>query len=365
MGTSISLFDAPTSNLPAHLANFNSGVSTDLMLGGIGRNKIGFKGSRFRLIVSGQEEAVLESLSMDVIIVGAAKGVGRIFFEGQYDADVKTHPVCYSADGIAPGSDVTNPQSVKCANCPQNEKGSKITADGTKTKACNYFKRLAVIWLGDPQHRIFQIDAKAMSIFGDGEPARNLFTLNEYAKKLNTRGWDVAHLVTKLSFDTESSVPKVYFSPVRLLEEEEAGWVQELVNSDEVLQTVTITAITDASDSQAEATATGATTKKAAPKAAPAPAAAVPKAQAKPTIVRKAAPAAAAPVVVEEDPDEKAVRELQEKIAAKKKAAVVSTAPAATIVKAAPKAPVVAEVATGDSELDDFLKNLDENAAGE
>ena len=313
---------------------------------------------------------VLKTLSMEVVIVGAAKGVGRIFFEGQYDADTKTHPACYSADGIVPGIDVVNPQSVKCANCPQNEKGSKIAADGTKTKACSYFKRLAVVWLGDPQHRIFQIDAKAMSIFGDGEPARNLFTLNEYAKKLNTRGWDVAHLVTKLSFDTDSSVPKVYFSPVRLLEEEEAGWVQELVNSDEVLQTVTITAITDASDSQAEQAAApadaSANSQKAAPKAAPAPTAATPKAQAKPAIVRKAAPAPAAPTpVVEEDPDEKALREAQERIAAKKKAAAASTAPAASIVKAVPKTPVVAEVTTGDSELDDFLKGLDENAAGE
>jgi hypothetical protein len=362
MGTSISLFDTPTSNLPAHL-NYSTGVSTDLMLGGIGRNKIGFKGSRFRLIVNGQEESVLETLSMEVVIVGAAKGVGRIFFEGNYDPDTKVHPSCYSADGITPGADVTNPQSVKCANCPQNQKGSKVTADGTKTKACNYFKRLAVVWLGDPAHRIFQIDAKAMSIFGDGEPARNLFTLNEYAKKLNTRGWDVAHLVTKLSFDTDSSVPKVYFSPVRLLEEDEAAWVQELVNSDEVLQTVTITAITDASDSQAEATDAEATQDKTAPKAAPVAAAAAPKAQAKPVIVRKAAPAAAP--VVEEDPDEKAMRELQAKIAAKKANGAAQTAPIATIVKAAPKAPVVTEVATGDSELDDFLKNLDENAAGE
>jgi hypothetical protein len=364
MGTAISLFDTPTNNLPAHLAAFNSGVSTDLMLGGIGRNKIGFKGSRFRLIVNGQEESVLESLSMDVVIVGAAKGVGRIFFEGQYDPDTKVHPTCYSADGVAPGADVTNPQSVKCANCPQNEKGSKIANDGTKTKACNYFKRLAVVWLGDPQHRIFQIDAKAMSIFGDGEPARNLFTLNEYAKKLNTRGWDVAHLVTKLSFDTESSVPKVYFSPVRLLDETEAGWVQELVNSDEVLQTVTITAITDASDSLAEPATTGAAETAPAGKVAPPAATAAPKATPKATVVRKAAAAPAPAQVVEEDPDEKAMRELQEKIAAKKKAAA-PIAPAATIVKAAAKAPVVAEVATGDSELDDFLKGLDENAAGE
>jgi hypothetical protein len=324
MTTQISLFEQPTTNLPAHLS-YASGVSSDIALGGMGRNRIGLKGSRFRLIVNGQEEAVVESSSIEVVIVGAAKGVGRIYYGGDYDPDTKTHPLCYSADGIAPGSDVTAPQAVKCAQCPQNQKGSKITQTGQKTKACTYFKRLAVVLLDDPAHRVFQLDGKALTIFGEGEPARNQFTLNEYSKKLNTRGWDVTHLITKLSFDTKSSVPKLYFSPVRLVDADEAEWIKPLINSEDVQETVKITAITDTADAETEA-----------PAAAPPPPAPKPAAPAKPQpIPAKAAPAPAA------------------------KAEPVK------IVKAAPKPPEPPKVqeveSSGNEELDDFLSKLDDD----
>ena len=333
MAQAMSLFDQPADSLPAHLQGFSTTLTSDLVLGGLGRNRLGLKGGRFRLIVSGQEEAVLESTSLEVVIVGAAKGVGRIYYEGAYDADAKTHPLCYSADGVEPGADVTNPQSVKCATCPQNQKGSKITDDGTKTKACTYFKRLAIALVNDPQHRVFQLDGKAMTIFGQGEPAQNKFTLNEYAKRLNTRGRDVAHLVTKLSFDVNSSVPKLYFSPVRLITEDEAPWVQDLVNSDETRTVVTITAITDASDANSE-------------EASPAP------------VAQPVATRGPAPVTVAKAPT-----------AAPKAATAPAAAPkpAVTIIKkaAAPAPVVVKEVSTGSDDLDAFLAQLDSEAVEE
>ena len=342
MGTAISLFDTPSNNLPAHLTTFNSGLSTDLAIGGAGRNRLSLKGNRFRLIVAGQEEAVLESTSLEIIIVGASPGVGRIYYEGSYAEGEKTHPVCYSSNGVEPGPDVTHPQSLKCANCPQNQKGSKITVDNVKTKACTYFKRLAVALTTevDPEHRIFQLDGKAMTIFGEGQPEQNKFTLTEYANNLKTRGWDPAHLITKLTFDVDSSVPKLYFSPVRMLNEEEAPWVQDLINSEEVKNVVTINAITDTSDANSEeaAPAADAPVETVAPKATAKP---TPAAQAKPTVVK----ATAVPPKVVGAP---------------------KAAPAATVVKVAPKpaAPVVAETA-GDSELDDFLKQLDDTSGEE
>jgi hypothetical protein len=337
MGTAVvSFFDQPVNETPQYLQTFDSGISKDLALGGMGRNRIGLKGNRFRLIVNGIEEAILEQNSMELVIVGASPGVGRLFFGADYDADVKSHPLCYSADGITPGQDVINPQSVKCAVCPQNQKGSKITQGGDKTKACSYFKRMAVSWLGDDKHRVFQLDGKALTIFGQGEPAQNKFTLSEYGNKLKTRGLDPAHMVTKVSFDPQSSVPKLYFSPLRMITEEEAGWVQDLVNSEEVKSVVTITAITDASDAESEAPAVQ-SAPVAKPVVAPKPAAAAPRPVAQP---KPAAAPAPAPTVAK-----------------------------ATLVKAAaPKpapAPVVKEVETGNSDLDAFLSQLDGEAAQE
>jgi hypothetical protein len=260
-------FDQPA-NLPVHLQGFNSGISKDLMLGG---------------------------------------------------------------DGVTPGADVTHPQSIKCASCPQNQKGSKITADGTKTKACTYLKRLAVVLVGDDQHRLFQLDGKAMTIFGEGEPHQNKFTLNEYAKKLNIRGYDVAHLVTKLSFDINSSVPKLYFSPVRTITPDEAIWVQELVGGEEVKLITTISAITDTSDTASEAPA-AAPTPAPAPQAAPAP-----------------APQATKPVTVAAKPAVTIVKAV---------GVPAAKATPATGAGAAPAPQAQVEEVTDDS-LDEFLKSLE------
>lgn len=353
MGTEISLFDQPN-QMPAYLDAFTSTLGTDLALGGFSGNRIGLKGSRFRLIVAGQEEAILETFHLDVIIVGAAPGVARMFFGGNYDPDEKTHPLCYSADGVTPGADVINPQSVKCINCPQNEKGSKITDTGVKTKACNYFKRMVVALAdGDPEHRIFRLDAKAMTIFGEGEAAQNKFTLNEYSKKFSTRGLDPSKFVTRLSFDPNSSVPKLYFSPHRVITEEEAPWVMDLVHSEDVKLASVITAITDTSDAEAESPAA------AQPASTPAPI---------------QAPAKTAGNGAQTAPAARPAPTLQPKIVTTGRPAALAPVAAPTIVKTAPLAAVkvvppvtqvapaaVQEVSNPDVEQDlaDFLRDLE------
>jgi len=365
MGTEMSLFDQPQ-QLPAYLGAFSSALGQDLALGGFSGNRIGLKGSRFRLIVNGQEESILETFHLDVIIVGAAPGVARIFFGGNYNADEKAHPLCYSADGVTPGADVLNPQSLRCATCPQNEKGSKITQEGVKTKACNYFKRMMVTLVDDPEHRLFKLDGKAMTIFGEGQAAQNKFTLNEYAKKFSTRGLDPAHFVTRLSFDPNSSVPKLFFSPLRVITEDEAPWVMDLVHSDDVKVGVMITAITDATDAEAEAPA-AAQPAPATSTPAPAPAQAqqapqtAPAARPAPTLQprtvttgKPAAPAPAAP--------------------AANGATIVKSAPLAAAKPAAPAPQPVAqaapapvqEITSADVEQDlaDFLRDLETTEGG-
>lgn len=361
MANEMSLFDQPM-QLPAYLQAFNSNLGTDLGLGGFSGNRIGLKGSRFRLIVNGQEEAILEQFHLDVVIVGAAPGVSRIYFGGNYDPDEKAHPLCYSADNVTPGADVLVPQSPRCATCPQNEKGSKITQEGVKTKACNYFKRMMVSLVDDPEHRLFRLDAKSMSIFGEGEGAHNKFTLNEYSKKFSTRGLDPAHYVTRLSFDPNSNVPKLYFSPLRTITEEELPWVMDLVHSDDVKIGVTITAITDATDAESEAPAAAApapstATAPAAPKTAGNGSQTAPAARPAPTLTPKviqtgkpaAAPPAAAPAATP---------------------TIVKTAPLAAVKQTAPEPQRVVpanvqEITSADVEADlaDFLKDL-ESAEG-
>jgi len=278
-----------------------------MVVGGTAYNRIGLKGSRFRLIVNGQEELIVEDNFLDVIIVGASPGVSRMFYEGVYDPAEKVAPTCYSADGVVPNADVIHKQSTKCQLCPQNQIGSRVSDGGRKTRACGFFKRLAVVLPSDV-NTLYRLEAKGMTIFAEGKPANNKFSLAEYGKKLNTRGIDPSYLITRLTFNTDESVPVVLFSPMRYLEANEAPLIADVVNGPEVPALLEITAQTvdlsgEAADPAqsnaapaAPAVAAAPAVRPAAPVAAPPPVAA-PAAALAPAVVRAPAPVAGAPVV--------------------------------------------------------------------
>jgi hypothetical protein len=114
-----------------------------------------------------------------------------------------------------------------------NAKGSKIV-DGNKFKACGYFRRIVVMLAGDTDQRtVFKLDVKAQGLFG--EASADSKNLNEYIKMLATRGVDAGAIVTRVSFDTDSSVPKLLFKAHRFIDTEEMNAVSDLVQSEEVL----------------------------------------------------------------------------------------------------------------------------------
>lgn len=314
MSNAMISLDQPAS-LPAHLQGFQSGAAKNLVVGGPSYNRIGLKGNRFRLVINGQEELIVEDNHLDVIIVGASPNVSRLLYLKAFAPGEKAPPDCYSADGVVPNADVKNPQSVKCQTCPQNVIGSRVTQDGKKTRACGYFKRLAVVLPSAPDV-LYRLDCKGMTIFGSGAPGTNKFSLAEYGKKLSARGVDPSWLITRLSFDTEESVPKVLFMPTQYLDAQTAPLIADLINSDMIgriieitSQTVDVSAETASAESDdapvaAQAAATINPAPVAAPVATPAPAPVPAPTVAAPAVARPAAPAVtqvarpAAPVVV-------------------------------------------------------------------
>ena len=232
MAQEMSLF-ASNAQLPAHLQGVNLGITTQLKQGMFtGGNRIGLRNSRFRLIVAGIEEGIIEENYLDVIFLSAAPAVSRVYYAGAYKQGENTPPVCFSADGIVPHNDVKQKQSDKCATCPMNVKGSKI-ADGQKYKACGYFRRVVIMLAGDVDaKRVFKLDVKGQGIFGDSSAAAK--SLNDYIKALDTRGVDAGQVVTRIKFDLDASVPKLLFSPQRYIDADELMVVQDLIVSDEV-----------------------------------------------------------------------------------------------------------------------------------
>ena len=350
--------------LPAHLAGANFGVTTSLMEGMFtGGNRIGLKGSRFHLVVGGVEEGVITEPYLDVIILGAAPAVSRVYYAGSYKNGENQPPTCYSADGIVPADDVKAKQADKCMTCPMNAKGSKIV-DGQQFKACGYFRRVVVMLAGDVEdRRVFKLDVKSQSLFGEGNA--NEKNLNDYIKMIATRGVDAGAVVTRLSFDLNSSVPKLLFKAVRYITEDEMYAVQDLVTSDEVtnLKQVSMATLdvsaeepTSGDEAREEAPApqaqrqpvqqrpqqTAQTTQRPAAQApAPAPA---PQRQ----TVQKAAPAQQRPA-----------QTAQQRPATQRPAVQVQDdVPVTTQSRAAAPAPAVQEVGT-DDELADILAGLE------
>lgn len=207
--------------LPSYLKDAQLDDTTKaLMGGGAGSGneskRISIKGGVWRMMVNGKEIAKNEDRTMNVVIAAAAPKVSRTFYLKQYtEGGEITSPDCWSADGEVPDSKAKNPQSKRCIDCPQNEKGS---GQG-ESRACRFSQRLAVVLANDLDGDLYQLTLPATSIFGAGEAGK--WPLQTYAKMLGGKGVPVTAVVTEMKFDTNSATPKLTFRPVKVLDPQE------------------------------------------------------------------------------------------------------------------------------------------------
>jgi hypothetical protein len=234
MSNELAVLDA---GLPSYLKDLElDDVTKALMGGGSSSKRISIRGSVFRMLVNGKEVAKNEDRSMNVVIVNAATKVARTFYAKTWseDGDVST-PDCWSSDGDFPDAKVTKPQASRCMDCPKNVKGS---GQG-ETRACRFSQRLAVVLANDIGGDIYQLTLPAASLFGDGAPGK--WPLQTYAKMVGSKGIPITALVTEMRFDTDSSTPKLTFSPVRVLEKSEIVTAIEQGKSEVATRAITMT----------------------------------------------------------------------------------------------------------------------------
>jgi len=216
--------------IPAHLAA-RVGVPSALaqsMTGGLSSGnsfpRISIKGARFR-IVEGDTETVLESTTLDVVVVGANPRLSKTWYAKQWTPDAEPQsPDCFSLDGIGPDAESKDPQNDVCASCPQNAWGSKVTPQGQEIKACADLKRLAVVSADDPSGPVYLLAVTPAALKG----------LNQYQKELSVRGIPPEIVKTSVSFDTDASFPKLKFSFGGFLEADTQEIVDKLFGTDEV-----------------------------------------------------------------------------------------------------------------------------------
>lgn len=307
-----------------------SGLLSALAQGSGGGKRLSIKGGVFRLMDSGKEVAAIEERYLDVVIVRAAPKVSRVFYLKKYDpaADASA-PDCWSPDGTVPSEDSANKQADNCASCPQNVSGS---GQGD-SRACRYQQRIAVVLANDVEGDVLQLALPATSIFGK-EEGGNL-PLQAFARALAAQNINPNAVVTRLKFDTKAENPKLFFKPMRWLDEDEFATVLAKGESQEAEQAVTMSV---AKMDNVPAVAAPKVEIAPAPKKAvvvqaededepPAPA---PKRRGRPTKEEAAAKAASRPAPDEEDEDPPAP-------APKKKAAVEEEPDEPPVRKAAAK----------------------------
>ncbi len=214
-----------------------SAIAKALTGGGTGTSmkRISTKGGVFRLIAGGKEVAAIDDRHLDVVIVNAAPKVSRTFYASQFVEGEAKAPDCWSADGDLPDATASQPQAKSCATCPQNIKGS---GQGD-SRACRFSQRLAVVLANDIGGDVMQLTLAATSIFGKEEGDKR--PLQAYARYLAAQNINPETLVTRLRFDTKAAVPKLFFQPVRYLEEDEYETVVEKGQSASAKNAITMT----------------------------------------------------------------------------------------------------------------------------
>lgn len=216
--------------IPAHLAARvgTQSVLNQALSGGLASGesipRISIKGSRFR-IVDGSTETVLESVSLDIVIVGANPKLSKTWYGKTWTPEAEpSAPDCFSLDGTHPDAASTEPQNDLCASCPQNAWGSRVTPQGKQIKACSDQKRLAVVAADDPTGSIYLLSVTPAALQG----------LGQYQKDLAVRGIPAEIVRTKVSFDTDASFPKLKFSFGGFLEEATQAEVDKLFGTEQV-----------------------------------------------------------------------------------------------------------------------------------
>lgn len=192
-----------------NVANFGSGG---------GFNTISIKGKVFHQVRGGEKTLIVkpgtdEPVSgLEVVILGVGpegNNFSKVWYAKSYSEGDDAKPDCYSNDGIAPAADAVNPQAKKCALCPHNQFGSRITEAGKKAKECQDTKRLAVA-APDQVNEPFLLRV----------PAGSLKALREYGQFIAKRGVQESFaVVTRIGFDYTVAHPALTFKPM--------GWVSE------------------------------------------------------------------------------------------------------------------------------------------
>ena len=212
-------------SIQSSLATIIKGVDEDTRAvagAGGGNKRISIKGGVFRKFVGGKEVGSIEDRHMDVIFVKMAHDPSRTYYAQGYREGERAAPVCWSTNSKTPDADVPSPPARSCESCPFSVKGSGHGGTGT---ACRLQWRTAVVLPSEPDGDVMQLVLPPTSAFGREENGK--YPFRAYMQMLANHNISGSSVITKMSFDTKSPVPRVLFQPVAAVSEETLEIVRE------------------------------------------------------------------------------------------------------------------------------------------
>ena len=176
--------------------------------------RISIKGGVFRKIVGGKEVAANEERHMEIIFVKMAHNAARNFYSEGYQEGVRSSPACWSSDSKTPDVECKTPVAPTCASCPNSVKGSGYMGKGT---ACRLSWRTAIVLPTDPAGDVMQLILPPTSCFGEEDNGK--YPFKAYIQMLASHNISAGRVVTRMSFDTKSPVPRLLFQPMTAVNE--------------------------------------------------------------------------------------------------------------------------------------------------
>lgn len=247
MATEMTLFQTAGA-VPAHIqqAFAETNIEDRVTVPGLSPSgkvwTISYEGTKTRMERPNADGDIEPIGVMRVVILDFAKRRGRAFYEGAYDPEKESAPVCWSDDGVAPDPASTKLQSDKCATCPRAVKGSKVTDQGKQTVECAPHRMLAVMPVVGSQFfpHALRLKIAITSDFDQQSPDAEKQGWRGFQQFLNfikANGANhTASFVTKMKFDPSAAYPKIFFSAERWLTPEEIANVKPFTTAPETLK---------------------------------------------------------------------------------------------------------------------------------
>jgi hypothetical protein len=143
---------------------------------------------------TGKPLAPVPMAQVEVVIVGISPHISKRFYLSGWDPKREGEaPDCFSTQGTAPDAGARVPQSPVCVTCPNNKWGSKVTDAGTKIKACQDRRKIAVVPAADIANEEFG-GPMLLDL-----PPTAMLALERYARMVRSHGADLSQVITVLS----------------------------------------------------------------------------------------------------------------------------------------------------------------------